>query len=65
MAEPTAKNSVSPDHESECEEVFVFDAIDLDPEKCGFSKPQTAAKRPRLLIVRRDSDRWKKLLYGQ
>lgn len=59
-----ANKSARSEPTSECEEIFVFDAIELDPEKCGFSAPASAASKPRLLVVRRDAERWKKLLYG-
>ena len=58
------RKRAAPEDTDQDEELFVFDAIEMDPEKCGFAAPRETAKKPRLLVVRRDADRWKKLLYG-
>jgi predicted metalloprotease len=58
------RKRAAPEAADENEEVFVFDAIEMDPEKCGFAAPRETVRKPRLLVVRRDAERWKKLLYG-
>ncbi len=45
------------------DELFVFEAIEIDPERCGFRQTPREPDKPRLLVVRKDSARWNRLLY--
>jgi hypothetical protein len=56
------REPVDPDDD---DAMFVFDAIEQDPVRCGFRQTTREQDKPRLLVVRKDAARWRKLLYDR